>query len=222
MSGSSAVLEDDSALSRADRALHKVETGLTLAGGLVVFLLMLLAVVQILGRKLFNMPVPGFIDWVEQAMAVFAFVGIAYCHRLGGHIRMDILVGNLRGRALWVAEFASNFVILLLCIALTIGSWRHFERAFDWGSPWWSRDSSIDIALPLWPAKLLVPIALGILCLRLALQLWGYARAIREGTDRPIAVPLIENAAETAAREAETVAGAEFDMDDAASQGGRA
>lgn len=211
MSGSSSVLEDASALSRADRGLHKIESGLTLIGGLVVFALMLLAVTQIIGRKLFNMPVPGFIDWVEQAMAVFAFLGIAYCQRLGGHIRMDILVGQLRGRMLWAAEFVSTFVMLLLSAALTLGAFRHFQRAFDWDAPSWSRDSSIDIALPLWPAKLLVPLALFILCLRLILQLWGYWRAFKENADRPIAVPLIETAAEIAAKEAETVAGSPVD-----------
>ena len=32
-------------------------------------------------------------------MAVFAFLGLAYCQREGGHIRMDIVVDASRGRA---------------------------------------------------------------------------------------------------------------------------
>jgi len=59
--------------------------------------------------------------------------------------------------------------------------------------------------LPTWPAKLLVPVALGILALRLALQLWGYWRGVRSGTDRPVAVSLIEDAAAQAAQEAESM-----------------
>lgn len=212
MSGASAVREDGSLLSRADRALFRLESAVTLVGGVVILSLMLLAVAQIFGRKLFNMPVPGFIDWVEQAMAVFAFLGVAYCQRLGGHIRMDILIGQLKGRALWLAEFVSTLVMLLLVLALIVGTWRHFERSFDFAAPWFSRDSSIDIALPLWPAKLLVPVALAVLALRLVLQLWGYARAVREGAAEPVAVPLIENAAEVAAREAETVQGVEDEL----------
>lgn len=211
MSGHSTILEDDSALSKFDRALFRFESSLTLAGGIVVFLLMLLAVAQIVGRKLFNIPVPGFIDWVEQAMAVFAFLGVAYCQRLGGHIRMDILIGRLKGRSLWLAELVTTLVMLALTVALAIGSFRHFQRAFDWNAPWFSRDSSIDIALPLWPAKLLVPFALSILALRLALQLVGYWRAFRAGSETPVAVPLVESAAEAAAREADTVADAEDD-----------
>lgn len=201
MSAKSTVIEDGSNLSRLDRALFRFESVLTLAGGLTILALMLLAVAQILGRKLFNMPVLGFIDLVEQAMAVFAFLGIAYCQRLGGHIRMDIVIGRVHGRPLWAMEFVSVLVMLCLSLILTYGSWLHFRRAFDLG------DSSIDIAIPLWPAKLLVPFALAVLSLRLALHLWGYGRAFLRGDTAPVAVPLIETPEEQAAHEAEALNG---------------
>lgn len=205
MSIHSPVLEDASTLSRIDRAVFRFESALNLAGGLVVLMLMLLAVVQILGRKIFNAPVPGFIDWVEQFMVIFAFLGIAYCQRLGGHIRMDILIGRLSGRPLWLAELVSVILMLILMIMLFWGSWLHFLRAFDFGSPWWSRDSTIDIALPIWPAKFLVAFSFLLLSLRLVLQIWGYWRALATGETSPVAVPLIEDAATQAAAEAESV-----------------
>ena len=207
MAGSSTIVEDKTALSRVDRAFHRFEGWLALAGGITVLLLVFLAVAQILGRKIFNTPVLGYIDLVEQAMAVFAFLGIAYCQRLGGHIRMDILVGRLKGRTLWAFEWFSVFIMLGLSIVLTCGSWLHFKRAYDFG------DSSIDISIPLWPAKLMVPLALSILSLRLILQLWGYSRAFMRNDERPVAVPLIETAEEQAKAEAETVSGADVDAD---------
>ena len=209
MAGSSSVLVDGSRLSRLDRALHHLESLLALIGGLAVFALMLLAVVSVGGRNFFNMPLPGYVDWIEQAMPLIAFIGVAYCQRLGGHIRMDILVGQLRGRPLWIAEFISTFAILLLMLLLVWGSYAHFERSFDWNAPLWSRDSSLDIRLPLWPAKLLAPIAFSVLSLRLILQLWGYGRAILTGSRTPVAVPLIEDAATIAANEAAGVSGLE-------------
>lgn len=187
--------------------MYRVETLLALMGGIAVFSLMLLAVVSVGGRNFFNQPLPGYVDWIEQAMPLIAFVGVAYTQRLGGHIRMDILVGRLRGRALWIAEFVTTFFMLLLMLLLVWGSWAHFQRSFDFAAPWWSRDSSFDIRLPLWPAKLVVPIAFAVLSLRFILQLWGYALAIVQGQDRPVAVPLIEDAATVAAKEAETVSG---------------
>ncbi len=77
----------------------------------------------------------------------------------------------------------------------------HFLRAYTIG------DSSMDIDLPTWPAKLVVPFALTVLALRLILQMWGYIRAIKEGSDEPIGVPMIESAADVAAKEAESLLG---------------
>lgn len=205
MAGSSAVLSDDSLLSRIDRLLYKLESQLALLSGLAVFSLMLLAVVSVTGRNFFNHPLPGYIDWIEQAMPLIAFMGVAATQRDGGHIRMDILVGRLRGRALWAAEFITTLAMLILMLLLVWGTWAHFQRAFDFGVPNWSRDSSMDIGIPLWPAKLLAPVAFSVLCLRLVLQLWGYARAFIFNQENAIAVPLVMTAAEQAAHEAEHV-----------------
>ncbi|MCP3908965.1 MAG: TRAP transporter small permease [Oceanicoccus sp.] len=201
MSASSAVLQDQSRLSRIDRIYFKLETVLTLSGGVVIFLLVFLASANVLGRWLFNMPISGYVDWVEQAMAFFAFLGLSYTQRIGGHIRMDMLVGSLKGRLLWISELLSVLLMFLVTLVLIYGSYLHFYRAFSIG------DSSVDIDLPTWPAKLVVPIALSIFALRLLLQIWGYAKAVANGGDSPVAVPLIEDAAAVAAQEAESVMG---------------
>ncbi|MCV6585314.1 MAG: TRAP transporter small permease, partial [Marinibacterium sp.] len=146
---------------------------------------------------------PGYVDWIEQVMPLIAFMGISYVQRDGGHIRMDIVIGRLRGRALWLAELVSVLLMFALMVALVWGSWAHFDRSFDFGAPMWSRDSSIDIGLPIWPAKLLAPVAFSVLCVRLALQIWGYGRAFVLGLQRPVAVPLIQDAAAQAAAEAD-------------------
>lgn len=207
MAAEASILQDDSWLSRLDRYLFKFERTLALIGGLAVFSLMVLAVISVSGRNFMNRPLPGYVDWIEQAMPLIAFLAVSYAQRLGGHIRMDLVIGMLSGRALWIAEFASTLAMLILMLLLLWGSYAHFGRSFDLAAPLWSRDSSMDIGIPLWPGKLLAPIAFAVLSLRLMLQLWGYGRAIRTGTDSPIAVPLIEDAATQAAREAEAVSG---------------
>jgi TRAP-type C4-dicarboxylate transport system permease small subunit len=207
MAGSSSVLEDSSLLSRLDRALCRLEWGMALVSGLAAFSLMCLAVVSVSGRNFFNEPLRGYVDWIEAVMPLIAIFGIAYVQRSGGHIRMDIVVGALRGRALWMAEFITTFFVLVLMILLVWGTWSHFDRSFDFNAPNWSRDSSIDIGLPIWPAKLVVPVAFAVLCLRLMLQLWGYGRAVVLGIARPVAVPLVQSAAEQALAEADQVRG---------------
>ncbi len=207
MASNSSVLTDDSLLSKLDQRLYKLESLFALLSGLAVFSLMILAVISVTGRHSINQPLPGYVDWIEQAMPLIAFMGVAYTQRDGGHIRMDILVSFLKGRSLWIVEFITAFLMLAVMLLIIWGSWAHFGRSFDFNAPLWSRDSSMDIALPLWPAKLLAPVAFSVLALRLALQLVAYARAFIENTDSPVAVPLIEDAATQAAKEADTVSG---------------
>lgn len=207
MAGQATVLEDSSGSSWLDRQLLKLEQFLALVSGLAVFGLMVLAVISVSGRNAINAPLPGYVDWIEQAMPLIAFLGISYVQRSGGHIRMDIVISRLHGRALWLFELISVILILALMLALVWGSWSHFDRSFDFGAPLWSRDSSIDIGIPLWPAKLLAPVAFSVLCVRLVLQIWGYGRALVLGLEHPVAVPLIQDAAALAAAEAEQFEG---------------
>lgn len=170
---------------RFDGWLRGLENAFNMIAAASILILMLLAVVQIVGRNLFNLPVRGFIDITEQAMAVFAFMGIAYAQRVGGHIRMELFLGKLSGRGMWIAEFIGVLGIWIVVVGLIYGSWFHFERSWSIG------DSTMDIAIPTWPSKLIVPVALGLLLLRLTLQLWGYARLIRDPQAEPLAVPVL-------------------------------
>ncbi len=205
MAGGAPVLEDGSILSRLDRGLLKLERFFALIAGLGVLSLMFLAVRSVGGRVFFNAPLSGYVDWIMQLMPLIAILAVSFAQRDGTHIRMDLVVGFLRGRALWFFELISILMILVLMIFLLWGSWAHFDRSFDFNAPMWSRDSTIDIGLPIWPAKLLVPVAFFVICLRLCIQAWGYGRALVLGLENPVAVPMVQDAAAQAAAEAETL-----------------
>ncbi|MGK7654675.1 MULTISPECIES: TRAP transporter small permease subunit [unclassified Roseovarius] len=207
MAGASTVLSDSSLLSRLDRALLPLERFMALLSGIAAFSLMFLAAYSVSGRKFFDAPLAGYVDYIEVLMPLIAIMGVSYVQREGGHIRMDILIGNLSGRLLWFLELLTVLLVLVLIVALVWGSWAHFDRSFDCARPLCSRDSTIDIGLPVWPAKLVVPVALGVLVVRLVLQAVGYGRAFLRGLERPVAVPLALSVAEQAALEAEQLEG---------------
>lgn len=182
-------------LAALDRWLFQLETALTLAAAACIFGLMLLGVGQILGRRLLNLPIRGYIDVVEISMAVFAFLGAAYCQRLGAHVRMEILLQRLKGRLLWIFEAVTTAVALGIIGVIIVYAYDHFVRAYAFG------DSTIDIEIPLWPSKLVVPVALSILWLRLLLQLAAFIRLVRRPDARPIAVPQVGSVEQEAERE---------------------
>lgn len=188
---------------RFDGWLAHVENAFNLIAAGSILALMLLAVLQVAGRLLFNMPIPGFIDITEQAMAIFAFAGVAYCQRVGGHIRMEIVLGKLSGRTLYICEMLGVILIAFTVALLVWGSWYHFDRSWAIG------DSTMDIRLPTWPSKLVIPVALSLLFLRLMLQTYGYARLVADPSREPIAVPLIEDVEDHAKHEIDEAFGDE-------------
>ena len=205
MAGQVAIIEDSSLLSRLDIILLKLERFCALISGLTIFSLMFLAVYSVSGRKFFNAPLAGYVDYIEAALPVIAIMGVSYVQRNGSHIRMDIFVSLLKGRALWLFELISILLILLLILYLTWGAWLHFDRSFDCSRPFCSRDSSIDIGLPTWPSKLVVPFAFTVLSFRLILQAVGYSRALIFDLKKPPAVPLPISSSEQAKIETEAI-----------------
>lgn len=201
-SSPAAAAGDAPLLSAFDRRLGVLETGFNLFAAFAIFALMLLGVWQVLGRTLFNAPVRGYIDFVELAMATFAFLGIAYCQRLGGHVRMEMLLKPMRGRLLWSTEIFGTLVALVVIAVLIWYGWGHFLRAYQLG------DSTIDTQLPVWPSKLAVPIAFSLLWLRLWLQFAGYLRMAIDPRRRPVAVTSVLTPEEQAAHEIEESIGA--------------
>ncbi len=193
-------------LSRLDRGSAKLENALNLVAAIAIVGVMFFGVAQILSRVLSNLAhdlipaippiaIYGYIDYVQFVAVLYAFLGIAYCQRQGGHIRMEIVLANLRGRVQWAVETLAVLLGIVVTVLLIYGTWDNFHNA-------WARgDSSMDINLPLWPAKLVVPLMLVVLLWRLLLQLWGYARLLRQPSATPIGVPLVEDAKKAAQRE---------------------
>lgn len=169
-------------LRRADKYLSHAEDNLNLIAALAVFFLMFVGVAQIVGRTVFDFAIYGYIDWIEQSSSLFAFLGIAYVQRLGGHIGMDLTMG-WSAAARWKVELFGVVVTIAIVTILIYASFTNFLRAYSIG------DSTMDIRLPTWPAKMMVPLALSLLWLRLGLQICGYLRMIAHPDAEPVAVP---------------------------------
>lgn len=170
-------------LSRFDAAYAHVENALNLVAAFAIFFVMMVGIAEVVMRTAFNFSIFGYLDLIELTMAVFAFLGAAYCQRHGSHIRMDLVVGFLRGRTQYIVEALAVLVALVAVAILVKATYAHFVRSFDSG------DSTIDANLLVWPSKLMAPIGLGLLWLRLLLNLIGYIRLVAHPDAVPVAVP---------------------------------
>lgn len=195
-------------LRRVDEGFFKFEKFLALIASLVIMGIMLIGVFQVFGRKLINFPVPGYVDVIEMMMTIFAFVCISYTQRLGGHVRMEIILGRLKGRVLYGVEIFGTLVAITIIVILIDFSFEHFLRAWNIG------DSTIDIQIPIWPSKLLVPFAFLLLTIRLTIQLIGYIRLFMNPDAEEIGVPKLETVDDQAQAEIDAgLAGEEEKVD---------
>lgn len=199
-------------LARADWRLARLEDGLNLVAAAAIFGVMAFGVAQIASRGLSSwlhalvpaipqIAIHGYIDYIEFIAVFYAVLGIAYCQRLGGHIRMEIVVTRFRGRALWVMEGLAVLLAVVVTVLLIVGTWDNFLNA------WTKGDSSMDIKLQLWPSKLVVPLMLAVLLARLLVQLWAYMRLAADPSRSPLAVPVPETPEQAARREIEEAIG---------------
>ena len=192
---------------RLDRLLRWPEDAFNLIAALAIMLLMVMGVVQIVAglRWLFNAPIFGYIDVIELSMPVLAIMGIAYCQRMGVHIRMDILIQNFSGRMLWIVETFAAVCTLGIMIFLCYFAWNFFWDAYTIG------DSTTDAEIDTWPSKLLVPIAFALLVLRMVVQILGGLRLAIDPSLIPVGVVVQKDIAEQAQEEIREAMGSDAD-----------
>lgn len=193
-------------LGRLNKGLIPIEDLANLLAAVAIMALMLLGVLQIVMRTVFNNPIDGYIDLVELSMASMAFLGAAYTQRMGSHIRMELLMGRLSGRALWAVEAFGAALAMFIIGVLIYYSFGHFLRAYNLG------DTTIDAEYVTWPSKLLVPIAFAIWWCRLALQFIGALRLVADPSKEPVAVVVMKDVAEQAQDEIHEVMGDDADL----------
>jgi len=177
-------------LGVADRILRPLELLAGYLGGLIVLVLMILGVVEVVGRSMFSSPIHGNIDIVEQLMVAVAALGIAYCQSKFGNIRMTLFTQHLTGRKKWLAESLGLAVAVFVVAVYLMGSYLNLERSLTLGG------ATPEIGIPRWIGIACVTASFTLLLARLIVQLLEALRllAMPEDSSRIIAVLAHENA----------------------------
>lgn len=101
---------------------------LGIAAGAVLFGMMMLTVVDVIGRYFFNAPVPGSAEATELLLAAIVFAGLPVTAARGEHIRVDLLEHLLGAGARRVLLMTGS----LVAAAITaIVAWRLWLRAAE-------------------------------------------------------------------------------------------
>lgn len=157
-----------------DRLLRPLERLLGYLAGFIVLVLMVLGVAEVIARSVFNRPIHGTLDIIEQMMVPVAALGIAYCQSIFGNVRMTLVTQSFDGRGKWISEAFTLSVALIVVVIYLNGSARNLMRAITLGG------DTPEIGIPLWYGMACVTFALGVLLLRLLVQLFESLRLIAD------------------------------------------
>jgi TRAP-type C4-dicarboxylate transport system permease small subunit len=122
---------------------------------------MTLTTIDVVLRYILGNPLKGAYEVSEILMLSAAFLGMAYTQLFREHVNADLFVKHLPQRVNLVLETVMLLLALLIYSLLvwqgTIAFWESFTTGeYRWGV----------VRIPLWQARLMVPLGIFFLCLR--------------------------------------------------------
>ena len=108
---------------RLNRWLERLARAVALAGGLLLVGVMGMTVVSVLGRYLFNAPVPGDYEITELAIGIAVFAFFPYCHITNANIVVELFTGRMPPRFKAALDAVHN---ITFAIVAGLIAWRLF------------------------------------------------------------------------------------------------
>ncbi|MCB1474777.1 MAG: TRAP transporter small permease [Rhodobiaceae bacterium] len=174
-------------IDAGDAVLRRIENILAYVGAAIIIVMMLTLLAEIGSRSLFNMPITGVLEMVEQMMVPIAALGIAYCQQKFGNIRMTLFLIRTSGRKRWLLECFSLLVATFVVSIYVHGSYAYLLRSYKLGG------ATAEIEFPLWISIGCVTVALAILLLRVVIQLLEAIRLVVSPTQQSRIFPAAED-----------------------------
>lgn len=138
------------AFGRGGLLLLAVCRAFALAGGLVFVVLVGMSVVSIVGRKVASMPIPGDVEVLQMTAAFACASFFAYCHLLGGDVKVDFFTSRLPARVNRRLDALGSLLYALIGAVL---AWRSLAGALSVRE---AQETSVILGWPVWIAQVLM------------------------------------------------------------------
>jgi TRAP-type mannitol/chloroaromatic compound transport system permease small subunit len=144
------------------RSVHWIIVMLGRVSALLILFIMMITVVDVVLRYIFKAPLKGAYEFSEIFFLSSVFLGTAYTQLFRGHVNVDILITRLSSKTNLILEICMLLIALPILGLLTWQGAEAFLKSFSTGEYKWGL-----IKMPLWPARLMIPVGVCVLCLTL-------------------------------------------------------
>lgn len=159
-------------------AVEKMAALLNYFAMVAIALAILVTIVDATLRYGFSSGIPGSYHLTEFLLVAMIALPLARCQIIRSHIRVDILIQHIHGRALHIIEFVTLVLGLVLFAVAAYTTGENAVIAFVKGD----FERGI-INYPIWPARSFIPIGIGVFCLALLLDIIHHAKGIIKPRD---------------------------------------
>lgn len=89
----------------------------------MVFLLMMITFVDVLGRELFNLPIPASFEITRLTLGTMVFVALPLVSASDEHVTVDLFHGLFKGRVAVWQRFVISLFVSFLCVVWARELW---------------------------------------------------------------------------------------------------
>nr|WP_321507117.1 TRAP transporter small permease [uncultured Celeribacter sp.] len=174
-------------MQKTDKLLRGLIAAYGAIGAAAIFLMMLHITADVVGKFVFNRPLPGTIPIVSQYyMVIAAFLPLAMVEKLSGHISVEILYATFPRTMRGILTVFSTALGVVVFAALTWATWGEAVKKYQIGA--FSYEQGIKV--PIWPSYFILPAGAGLLALVL---LWRLVAQLTRVEDPSALAPAAAN-----------------------------
>lgn len=148
------------------RLIERFTRQLGVLGGFATLAVMIVIILDVGGRTLFNAPISGGNELSELLLVGLIFLGLAAAQQDRKHYTVDIVTHLLGPVARRRLETVGLFISLLVVGLL---AWLSAKHA--WQSMLQGESSYGTISFPIWPARVVIAFGLGLLAVQLLIDI---------------------------------------------------
>lgn len=143
-----------------DSTVRWISTIFAVCASLIIASIMLLTAADVVKRYFTGSSIPGVTEFSEVFLVAAVFLGLAFAMRVGAHVGVDLVVTRLRPRASKAVQIVGMVIALVVFTWMTVETFGTAAHSiaineFRYGL----------VKVPVWPAKLIIPIGLAALIL---------------------------------------------------------
>ena len=144
------------------KGIHRVNRFIAIVGACFLIPLMILTAGDVVGRDVFNHPIPGTIELSQYMLAVFILLGLAYTQQVKAHVGVSMMTSRLPHDAQLILRVIATLLCLFISCVLI---WQGWVIGIE------EKTVSDMLRVPQHPFRLIVAVAAFLMCLELVIDL---------------------------------------------------